>query len=152
MPKTKTTKNRAAYLRAYRAARATPAAPVHCRCCHAEFAVERSDARYCSDSCRAAAWRPITHRHAEHSPDGWVIPANQSGAGGRQRCAHVLPDRTFCWQPATWLGMSCTNRHRHGVFLDYRCETHVEQPWACDADAACHRGARCPARAVSLAI
>jgi hypothetical protein len=143
------TKSRAAYLRAYRARTATPAVPHVCPACHKTFTVERSDARYCSEACRAEAWRAVTHRHVTHAPDGWVIPANESGAGTRRGCAFEVrtKDRVFCGQVATWRRTSCRNEARQLIAITYRCDAHcppsLRRP--CDPEASCHRGARCPA-------
>ena len=150
--------SRAAYLRAYRARTATPREPHICPQCHQSFAVERSDARYCSEACRASAWRSITHRHVIHRLTGWKIPANQAGAGKRRQCAFQFSDHRFCRRPATWLMVSCRNEDRHLHALAYRCEEHArckeygghgavlaEKP-TCDAEAACHTGAPCPVR------
>jgi hypothetical protein len=147
---TQTKPTRAAYLRAYRARTAAPRLPHVCSQCQTAFAVERGDARYCSDACRAAAWRAITHRNLRHSPEGWVIPANEYGAGERRACAFMV-NQDFCGRLATWLGLSCTN-HTRLIMLTYRCDAHCSPAMKapCDPDAACHRTGRCPARDVTL--
>lgn len=150
MPETRAPKSRAAYRRAYRARKAAARAPHVCPQCHQAFTVERSDARYCSEACRAEAWRAITHRHAEHRPDGWDIPANRlPSPGDRQGCLFEVrtEDRVLCGRPATWRVASCSNEARHLIAVDYRCEAHCppDPHRPCDPDATCHRGTRCPA-------
>jgi hypothetical protein len=153
MPDTTRPTSRAAYLRAYRARHAAAAVPHVCPHCHTAFPVERSDARYCSDACRAAAWRPVAHRGIKHRSDGWLIPANESGAGDPRLCDFVNKDRTFCCRPATWAATSCRNADHHLVAVTYRCDEHctrAQRAGVCDRNAACHRGARCPAKDVKV--
>jgi hypothetical protein len=145
-------KSRAAYLRAYRARTAAPPASHRCPQCRTTFTVERADARYCTEACRAAAWRAITHRRLEHNPDGWVRPANEYGGGARRTCLFRFDDHTFCPQLATWLALSCRNGSHHLILLDYRCDEHCEPALRrpCHPDAACHRRGRCPLTAVTV--
>lgn len=146
-------KSRAAYRKAYRASKAAsngPRLPHTCPQCHQAFTVERSDATYCSEACRARAWRLVTHRAVQHHPEGWIIPANRADAGQPEWCGHELKaaDRHFCGQPATWRLVSCTNATRTIPGGAYRCEAHCppEMRRPCDPEAACYHGARCPAK------
>ena len=157
MPETTTkTADRAAYMRAYRARKAAeaPAAePTPCKHCGEPLKARRG-ALFCSSSCRWKHWSRITHRSAVRDPAGWIIPANRSGAGGLEKCSHTdqLPDgnATFCREPATWWVMSHRNEESGMFWYRYWCEEHAPQHpdtlGPCDPEAACHRGAVCPAK------
>jgi hypothetical protein len=80
-------KDAAAYMRQYRAARRQPVEPRSCERCRQDFTPARSDARYCSDACRAAARRERVDVTWRHNPAGW--PA-VSGATRPDPCASVV--------------------------------------------------------------
>lgn len=119
-----------------------------CGWCGQTFDPERSDARHCSDACRAAAWRAITHRAHVHHPAGWQIPAHEwtPHPDRQQRCTHI-EDGACCEQPARWRVAHCTNHTRNHPGIFYRCDEHIgaDELEPCDSDAACHRHSPCPA-------
>lgn len=152
MPQTTAERMRA--YRARKAAAAPPVTPPECEQCHHPF-TRRGDARFCSDSCRAAHWRTITHRRQHHDPAGFTIPANQPDAGDLQWCTHQTDDTTFCHATATW--WIATFRNGDPVYgVTWRCDDHADElTGPCDPDAACHHpgglygGNDCPLDAVA---
>lgn len=120
--------------------------PYTCALCGTAFAPEMGNARFCSDSCRATAWRRITHRANCRVETGWPYAANQYGYPGVHVCVYS-DGGTFCGQPATWLTVDVRNEHRHLAGASWWCDNHVpaEALEPCDKDASCHGAAECPA-------
>lgn len=137
--------NRAEYQRQRRARMRAERQPYTCAQCGTPFDPEMSNARFCSDACRAAAWREITHRASRRAETGWQYDVNESGYPGVHRCIHY-DGVTSCGQPATWLTLSVRNEQRHLAGASWWCDDHVpaDRLEPCDKDASCHGGAECP--------
>jgi hypothetical protein len=122
--------SRAEYLRAYRAARrAEREQRIHlCEGCGQPFTPQRSDARFCSNACRAATWRPITHHAAQHRPDGIPFEPNEYGYPGLRTCMHEDASRKRCQQAATWQHDSLRNQERHLISHAFYCDEHINLP------------------------
>jgi hypothetical protein len=113
--------NRAEYLRQYRAARRAerPVRPDHvCEGCGQTFGSQRTDARFCSEACRAARWRPINH-HA-------VLEYR----GTKELCSRQVnaPSGPFalCDAPAKYRHESMRNRDRV-LNYEYLCAEHAAE-------------------------
>jgi hypothetical protein len=108
-------KNSAAYMREYRAARRQPIEPRPCERCHQDFTPARSDARYCSDACRAAARRGRVDVTWRHNPTGWLVD---------DPCSSVVFG-SGCTAPTTWE----KSQFYHGTGMErvsYWCDDHKQ--------------------------
>ena len=126
-----TSKSRADYLRAYRAARREQKPeqpePEHvCELCGKTFTARRADARFCSPACRASRWRPVTHHAVHHHPDGIKLKRGEAGYPGAAVCWHELDGGgVFCQKPAHWYVGWMSNGERSQVRHNTYCDKHV---------------------------
>jgi hypothetical protein len=118
-------KDRAAYMRAYRAARRAQPVEHVCEGCGTAFAHQRADARFCSSACRSAKWRPITHHALHHGPDGFAYEPNQYGYPGLRTCVHGVLAGLPCGATATWQHDFVVNRENALVWSEYLCDDHL---------------------------
>jgi hypothetical protein len=79
--------NRAAYMRAYRA-RQKPRNERACGFCGERWVPDQGHAQYCSDACRAAAWRERRTVTVTYEAEGFPIPANTYDLEARERAGY----------------------------------------------------------------
>jgi hypothetical protein len=116
------------YMRARRVA-AREAADIleyECPICHEPFTPDRSDARFCSDACRAAdRRRRITITEWIHSPDGWL---GRQGGPDEYRpaiCDHNMTDE--CHATVTWCRQKFNHPQPHLIYTSFLCDNHHKQ-------------------------
>jgi hypothetical protein len=125
-------KNQAEYMRTRRAAAKTPRDTQECALgsCHVSFVPQRSDARFCSDACRAADRRG---RHTvcawQFAEGGWWL-AGSTGAGSvlsaDNFCA-PLPGDGQCLEPAVWARQFFNHHTPHLIGGERFCAGHKPQ-------------------------
>lgn len=129
-------KNQAEYMRRRRAEAKQPRDPFTCPVCHTEFTPQRSDARFCSDACRAADRRG---RHTvcewQHNPAGWweIWSSSRNPDDGtlivhsaNNQC-RPLPGEHQCLNPAVWARQYFNHHTPHLVTGERCCDRHKPQ-------------------------
>jgi hypothetical protein len=125
-------KNPAEYMRTRRAEAKTPQDPHDCPVCRKSFVPLRSDARFCSDACRAADRRG---RHTvcewQYNPGGWweswssstELDGTQTVLSAHNECS-PLPGDGQCLNPAVWARQYFNHHTPHLVTGQKYCDTH----------------------------
>jgi hypothetical protein len=128
------------YMRAYRAAQreARDILEVDCEVCGKTFRPARSDARYCSDACRAAARRArVTLTDWIHNPHGYTVA---QGGPGQRRPAYCQGENISAGQVCRGLAVWCRQRFDHPtphlVTSEFLCDAHHRQAVAAEHRAA----------------